>query len=268
MSEQPLSDCDPRPEALSASILDRYRAVVRASREKAGDLRFGRRTVAISTIAQQFYCEKAVQFGCERPLPPTRSMIDGTAGHEVVASLGVPMTHEEAVAQAVIEREAPLCIYEFRIGWEHEGVTVTGLVDEAWFRGGAIELVAERKFSGNPGIHRPYMVQAALYCLGLGAMGFSTRNTRYRISVFERGCHECPELASGDCPVLAGRSSTAAECAGAGHSELFSFDREQTTRDLDWALQFWRNEREAEPTTSPGRCRACRYRTVCDAAGP
>lgn len=264
--EQPAPDRDSRSRALSTDILNRYRSAVRASREKPADLRFGRRTVAISTIAQQFYCEKAVQFGCERPLPPTQSMKDGSAGHDVVAALGVPMTHGEAVLQAVIQREAPLCIYEFRIAWEHDGVSVTGLVDEAWFRGGDVELVAERKFSGRPGIYHSYRVQAGLYCLGLGEMGFGTADALYRVSVFQRGCHECESLASGDCPVLIGESSHAAGCQGAGVSEVFPFDREETTRDLDWALQFWRNGREAEATTSPGRCRVCRYRAVCDSA--
>ena len=260
--------CTANDEAssLALGVLERYRTIVRISRDKPADLRFGRRTVAISTIAQQFYCEKAVQFSFERPLPPTRSMRDGSSGHDVVAALGVPVTHEEAVQQAVVAREEPICIYEFRIGWEHNGVTVLGFVDEAWFQGGNVDLVAERKFSGSPGIHRPYKVQATLYCLGLHGMGFGTDAARYRVSVFQRACHACADLASGECPVLSGGSSDPTRCAGTGLSQVFPFDKEQALHELDWALQFWRNEREAEPTPSPGRCRACRYRRMCDAA--
>ncbi len=87
-SERPA--CSPNDEVstLSLGILERYRTIIRASREKPADLRFGRRTVPVSAIAQQFYCEKAVQFSYERPLPPTQSMKDGSTGHEVVAALG------------------------------------------------------------------------------------------------------------------------------------------------------------------------------------
>ncbi len=178
----------------------------------------------------------------------------------------MPTTHEEAVRQAIIEREVPVCIYEFRIGWEHNGVTVLGFVDEAWFQGGNVDLVAERKFSGSPGIYRPYKVQAGLYCLGLSEMGFGTEAARYRVSVFQRTCHTCADLASGECPVLSGGLSDPIRCAGTGLSQVFPFDREQALSELDWALQFWRNERDAEPTPSPGRCKACRYRRMCNAA--
>ncbi|MFW6056694.1 MAG: hypothetical protein ACOC9B_05245 [Chloroflexota bacterium] len=193
-------------------------------------------------------------------------MRDGSTGHDVVAALGVPMTHEEAVQQAFIAREEPVCIYEFRIGWEYKGVTVLGFVDEAWFLNGNVHLVAERKFSGSPGIYRPYRVQAGLYCLGLNEMGFTTEGSRYRISVFQRACHTCAHLASGECPVLSGGLSDQTHCTGTGLSQVFPFDSEQALSELDWALQFWRNEREAEPTPSSGRCKACRYSRICDDA--
>ena len=258
---------DPQTEGvLAQQILERYREAIRASRENEPVLRYGRRTLAVSTLAQQFYCEKAVQFSIERPFAPTAEMQSGTAGHEAVAALGVPMTPEEAVAAAVVERVRPLCVYEFRIGWRHSGVTITGFVDEAWFSGGSVALVAERKFSGSLGIYTPYHVQAGLYCLGLGEMGFGTDSTHYRVSVFKRECHRCERLAAGDCLLLSGEAGQQECPQGAGISQVFPFEREQTVRNLDWAMEFWTGEREAEPTTSPGRCRSCRYRRVCDSS--
>ncbi len=255
-----------RQAALAGDILTRYERVVRAARSGVSTLRFGRHTVAVSSIAQQFYCEKAVQLGIERPLAPTQEMRNGTTGHEAVAALGVPMTHEEAVSQALVEREKPLCIYEFRIGWQHNGVTVTGFVDEAWFRGGGVDLVAERKFSGSLGVYSTYHVQAGLYCLGLGEMGFDTSSTLYRINVFKRECYNCDRLASGDCAILSGETASYTCERGSCISQSFPFDREQVQNDLDWALQFWTGEREAQPTTSEARCRACRYKRVCDSS--
>ncbi len=259
-------DAPGKTRALTQEILERYREAVRASRENEPALRYGRRTLAVSTLAQQFYCEKAVQLSIERPFAPTAEMQSGTAGHEAVAALGVPMTAEEAVAAATVKRIRPLCVYEFRIGWRYNGVTILGFVDEAWFSAGNVVLVAERKFSGSLGIHTPYHVQAGLYCLGLGEMGFATHSTHYRVSVFKRECHRCERLAGGDCLLLSGEAGQQ-ECGqGAGISQVFPFEREQTARNLDWAMEFWTGEREAEPTTSPGRCRSCRYRRVCNSS--
>ena len=262
-----MTDCDDSPIAsgLAGEILDRYRQVYRASREGEALLRYGRRTVPVSTIAQQFYCEKAVQYSIEQPRAPTSEMLSGIAGHEAVAALGIAMPAEQAVVEAVAAREQPLCIYEFRIGWRHDGVTVLGFVDEAWFRGGSVELVAERKFSGSLTVHAPYHVQAGLYCLGLGEMGFNTERCRYRISVFKRECHDCGLLKAGDCPGTAADAQSFACDRGACASEEFPFDRESTLCDLNWALGFWTWEREAEPTEHATRCRTCRYRYVCDA---
>lgn len=245
-------------------ILARYRQVYRASREGEPLLRYGRRTVPVSTIAQQFYCEKAVQYSIERPQAPTREMLCGIAGHEAVSSQGAALSPEQAVVEAVAAREKPVCLYEFRIGWRHAGVTVLGFVDEAWFQQGDVMLVAERKFSGGLSINRPYHVQAGLYCLGLGEMGFGTERCRYRISVFKRECHDCVLLPSGVCPAAVAAGEYACDRGGCVTQE-FDFDRDAVLRDLNWALGFWTWEREAEPTEHTSRCRYCRYRHVCDA---
>ncbi len=254
----------PPPEP-AIHILQRYRQVYRSSREGEALLRYGRRTVPVSTIAQQFYCEKAVQYSIEQPRAPTAEMRSGLAGHEAVASLGVPMTAEQAVVEAVAAREKPICLYEFRIGWRHGGVTVLGFLDEAWFKEGSVVLVAERKFSGSLSIHTPYHVQAALYCLGLGEMGFNTEHCRYRISVFKRDCHACGLLEEGTCPGTAAEARSYSCEQGACVTQEFPFDRESTIDDLNWALSYWTYEREAEPTKLASRCRSCRYRHMCDA---
>lgn len=255
----------PAASELADSILQRYRQVYRASREGEPLLRHGRRSVAVSTIAQQFYCEKAVQLSIERPRAPTPEMLYGLAGHEAVASLGVALPHEEAIAEAVAARELPVCMYEFRIGWRHGDVTVLGFVDEAWFQNGSVALVAERKFSSSLYIHTPYHVQAALYCLGLGEMGFNTDDSRYRISVFKRECHDCARLRDGGCPGAAADARSFTCEQGACTIQEFPFDRDGALCDLNWALEYWTFEREAQPTSQPTRCLTCRHRQVCDA---
>ena len=149
-------------------ILSRYQDVTSRLPEKKGSLRFDRCSVSVSAIAQQFYCEKALEFSFVKPAPRTQKMKDGEAGHENVSITARPLTREEAIQEASVPRKAAVCIYEFSIAWEHHGVTLVGNVDEAWFREASVELVTERKFSGSLKIYQPYHVQAGLYCLGLG----------------------------------------------------------------------------------------------------
>ena len=249
---------------LAQDILSRYREVLRVSRERESLLRFGRRTIAVSSIAQQFYCEMALHLSILRPKRPTTEMQSGTAGHEAVAALGVPMTHEESIEQAIVERERPLCIYEFRIGWEHNGVPILGFVDEAWFQEGRVEMVAERKFSRSLGIYEPYHVQAGLYCLGLGEMGFDTSHAQYCVTVFQRECHDCAMLGSGDCPLQNGGTPSYQCERGAGISACYPFDSEKTVSNLEWALEYWTYDREPLATPSPRKCKSCRWKAHCD----
>ena len=151
---------------IASEILSKYKEVMNRVFESKGKLRSGRNAISISSIAQQYYCEKAVELNHEHPLPPTQKMKQGEAGHESVTTLAEPASKEECFKEALVEREKPVCIYELGIAWEYKGIPIIGLVDEAWFREGNVELVVERKFSNSLKIYSPYHVQAQLYCLG------------------------------------------------------------------------------------------------------
>lgn len=228
-----------------------------------GSLRFGRRALSVSSIAKQFYCEKSLELDYEHPLPPTERMQKGEAGHESITTLAKPISKEESIKEALVKREKPLCIYEFSIAWEHNSVPIIGHVDEAWFREGNVDLVVERKFSNRLSVYSPYHVQAQLYCLGLGEMGFNNIDTQYKIMVFKRSCFDCPNLAPGSCPIFIG-DTTEFECdKGECISFTYQFDRANIIKDLDWAMNFWHGKREAIPTKVKAKCRACQHKELC-----
>ncbi|MFC1871659.1 hypothetical protein ACFLYF_04590 [Chloroflexota bacterium] len=228
-----------------------------------GNLRFGRSTVSISSIASQYYCEKKLELRNEHPLPPTKTMIKGEAGHEAVTTLAVPISKEESIQEAWEPREKPLCIYEFSIGWIHNGVPIIGLVDEAWFRGGTVDIVVERKFSNNLSVYSPYHVQAQLYCLGLGEMGFDNKSTHYRIMVCKRSCIECVKLKDNTCGI-SNTEKTEFQCnSGGAIAYSYPFNKDKIVKDLDWALDYWTGRREAVPTKNRAKCRVCEYHSQC-----
>jgi CRISPR/Cas system-associated exonuclease Cas4 (RecB family) len=249
---------------IEKDILSRYRSLYdNLPAKRGGHLRFGNSLLRVSDIASQYYCEKKLQLRYEYPLPPTQRMIDGEAGHEAVTSLAEPLTREEAIEAAVEEREKPICLYEFNIGWKHKDVPIIGKVDEAWFRGGNVDLVVERKFSNSLKVYNPYHIQAQLYCLGLGEMGFNNGNTKYRIMVFKRSCYECHKLVDNSCPIFElGRAQFQCDM-GVTRAYLYVFDKTTITRDLDWALEYWLCQRDAIPSQNKAKCKACEYNEIC-----
>ena len=196
-------------------------------------------------------------------MPPTEQMKKGQVAHEAAATLGLEISKEQSITDAVTEREEAIFICEFKIAWIHKGIPIIGMVDEAWFRGGNVDLVVERKFSNNLSVYSPYHVQAQLYCLGLGEMGFNNESTDYRIIVLKRSCHECEKLPDRTCPIFKLDKADFNCDNGEAKAFTYPFNKEKIIGDLDWALDFWQNKRQAIPTKNPAKCRVCEYGKMC-----
>jgi len=249
---------------IAEQILSKYNTLFENLPEQgSGNLRFGRNLISVSAISGQYYCEKKLELESEYPLPPSERMLTGEAGHEAATSFAEPVSKEEGIALAVEEREEALPLFEFNIGWRHNGIPIIGRVDEAWFRSGNIDFVIERKFSNTLTVYQSYHIQAQLYCLGLGEMGFSTDPTAYRIVIFKRSCYECTKLIARSCPIF-DVTNTDFRCeAGEVKAWIYPFNKEGIVSDLEWALGFWLCEREAIPTGTRAKCRVCEYNSIC-----
>lgn len=244
-------------------ILERYQAILDTISQAGGDLRFERSAVGIADIAQQHYCEKALQLSYEHPMLPTERMTQGKEGHAAVTSLATLVTAQQAIRDALRVGRAPTCIYDFGVGWKHKGVPILGRIDEVWFMGGSVQLVVERKFTDSLRAFPSHHIQARLYCLGLGEMGFDTSSTKYKLMILKRSCFSCSQLELRTCPIVDGEL-TAYRCdEGEARAMTFPFEKSKIVRDLDWALDFWLGARRAVPTTKPGKCRVCDYQDYC-----
>jgi len=248
---------------LEKQILKGYENII-SGLPPVGNLRFGRKMVRVSDIAKQYYCEKALELSYLKPLPQTKRMAEGVKGHVAIASTAKPMTHEEAVKEAVVPREKPFCLYEFNIAWLSQSIPIIGNVDEAWFKQGNVDLVVERKFTNKLDVYSSYHVQAQLYCLGLGEMGFNNMSARYRISLMKSSCHNCAELTALTCPTITCEAD--AHICGKGESKAFvyPFDKQPVITNLEWALDFWIGKRDAIPTINKAKCASCSYKTTCE----
>lgn len=245
-------------------ILEQYQAIFQDPAALSRKLRFGRGIVSISDIAQQYYCEKALELNYEHPLEQTDEMRDGAAGHETSTALAIPVSKEQAMRDAVRKRKKPICIYEFGITWNHMGVPILGRVDEVWFRGGNVDFVVERKFTDVLRPYGTYHVQARLYCLGLEEMGFKTSSTLYTIMTFKRSCFHCEMLALKSCNILTNERSHFSCDKGEAKTFTYPYNRDEAVKELSWALDYWLGRREAIPSKNPAKCRACRQRIRCE----
>jgi len=248
---------------LEKQILESYETIM-AGLPRVGQLRFGRKMVRVSDIAKQYYCERALELSYLKPLPQTKRMAEGEKGHAAISSTAKPMTHEEAVKEAIQPRKKPFCLYEFNIAWLSKDVPIVGNVDEAWFRQGNIDLVVERKFTNKLDVYSSYHIQAQLYCLGLGEMGFNNTNTQYRIALMKRSCHDCIELSALTCPTITCEAEYHSCSKGESKAFVFPFERKPVIIDLEWALDFWVGQRDAVPTTNRAKCNSCSYKTSCE----
>jgi hypothetical protein len=252
---------------ITNTILSKYDAVFNNLPEKGkGHLRFGRSMVSISNIAAQFYCEQKLDLASEHPVAPTEQMQKGIEAHEAAATLGMAVSKEEAVKDAMAEREEAIFICEFKIALIHNSVPIIGMVDEAWFRGGNVGLVVERKFSNTLTVYNPYHVQAQLYCLGLGEMGFNISSTMYKIMIFKLSCRQCDKLLDRTCPIFVLDGGKINCGQGEVVEHIYPMNKARIRQDLDWALDFWLNKRQAIPTKVQAKCRACEYSGMCDSS--
>ena len=51
-----------------------------------------------------------------------------------------------------------------------------------------------------------------------------------------------------------------------GNAKVFlhELDLHAFEEQLDWAIDFWKNERELIPTRNPNKCQSCEYSTECE----
>lgn len=248
----------------SKTILARYNAVLDALNDSEYKLRFGRVTISIADIAQQYFCEKELELDYKYPQEQTEDMSVGKEGHENITSLATLVTKEQAIEDAVAVRKKPICIYEFGLAWRYKAVPILGRVDEVWFQNGRVVSIAERKFTNSLHTYRDHHVQARQYCLGLDKMGFEISSTTYDIMTFTRSCHDCVKLTDRSCTIFTHNKNTYRCKKGEAKVFSFPFDRDKAIEELDWALGFWLEERNAIPSDNPAKCSACRRRDACD----
>ena len=248
-----------------------------------GVLRHGRALLWPSTIAGQWYCELKTHLEHAHPelLVDAAALDDGTEGHGALAGAGVPATPVEIAAAVAAGEEVQA--FEWLLEGAHGGVPIRGKPDLVDAAGGAARLVYEFKFSRSDRVWPSQHVQARVYGRLLELAGLDVRDLVTVIVLFPplpRDLADDP-LRAREAAVArladAGTLDDVERLARHGRDEILRHGHEELTlrrqdfrlglarydprlaqANLDWALAYWRGEREPVANAGiPGKCRAC-----------
>jgi len=225
-------------------------------------LRLDQAFVTASQIAEQYFCEKKLEMVYERGEIETEPKRTGSEGHETLQAESIPSTWEEVFQKvmsggAVVAQELPLIA-------RHDGLVLAGRPDIVVFKDRQPLLILECKFTKSRTPQNSHHVQAGVYAKLLENMGFDSSQLRYVIALVS------PELKT-DPTLFTRLLKTSTETASLpSHLEFeggiickYDYDSELAVANIEWALEYWKGNRDAIPTRNPNKCRSCEYSKEC-----
>ena len=235
-----------------------------------GGVRFGLPWIPISSLAEQFYCEAKVDFEYKFGRVPTPAKEEGTELHEGIIEME-PTTPRDLVRSI---SQKPFCICTFPVFARVEGIMILGIPDAVLFkRSRPSHLIELKTTSGDvKRIWRDQVVQVKSYGFAMELMGFGCeslqlsliRVSKQRITdeLKERLLDETTDaFLQGD--VAGAEMRLNRRIGGPVKIHLFDYNRSDALKDVLWAKDYWLGNREAIPTTSPSKCRACEFSVDC-----
>ncbi len=243
-------------------------------------LRFELNCLWPSEIADQLYCEYKVHLKRTHPevLLDLPALDAGEAGHTALTA-ELPAISPEAIDRA-IEEGKRLAVCEWTMEGLCLGVKLRGRPDLFSFEGKEARLMLDFKFSKATRVFPGQKLQASLYALMAGSMGFDTAHLWYGVVLFPRTpaaskserlqafardgtLRQVSEQCEAERRRRGDKGRTATVRGQGWQAEMWRFDRAAVERELAPLLTYWLGERGAVPQTSSERkCIACPLNAV------
>lgn len=241
-----------------------FLALRQQAEESSKEFRFGRTVVPISRIAKQFYCEKSLEFSELETALLTPDAIELSENHKLSMQKGdeghtsdLPFVLKKSEKDIWIgafqeNRRTPISVHEFYGIFQIDGVFVNGSIDSVVFLKGKALSISEYKFRSFLRLYDTDRIQANLYGLLLYNLGFDTSDLLIRAACFHPDDRlealVMNKLFPGEIRMV---------------QEDYKFDFSEAMKNIAWALQFWKSEREAIFTSHMGKCNKCEYFENC-----
>ena len=228
----------------------------------SGRLRFDRSLVIASDVASQFYCEKKVEMQYLHGKVETEAKTVGTQAHLNLTQDSVKVKRAELWRK--IYGAKPVFALEMFLLAKYGDVLLAGKPDSVFFKQGSPLVVFEYKFSRSSVAYPSYHVQAQTYGVLLANMGFDTSQLFYAIVVADPETKGSRQLRRDVVhTVVANPAKTALHSIEGAKIYVNKLDFVCAEMDLRWALEYWKQTREAKATTSQSKCDRCEYQTYC-----
>lgn len=242
------------------------RKEIAEKREKEeSELRFNNSFIIASDIAEQFFCEKKVEMRYIHGDVETEAKTIGTEAHDKLLEDSVKIGRKELWQK--IHGKRPIFALEMHLLAKHKEVVLAGRPDSVLFQNGYPLIVFEYKFTKSKTAYMTYHVQAGTYGILLRNMGFDISRLFYAIVLADPKARNDKHLKQKvvDVVVKNGPKEAALEIENV-IVYLHKFNQNDAEKDLDWAIEFWKNSREAVPTNNSNKCKNCEYKVECKSA--
>lgn len=231
------------------------------------------KTIPVSTIAQQWYCEKQVDLsikypGIQESSPFTES---GKIGHAELESQSKSYTDEEV--EEHVSKGKPISIAERPLSTTYKTWTIMGKPDYVEFRGKKAKLLIEFKFSRTGRIFDSYIIQLNMYGFLLDRNGFDTSElycaavcfpvqdtSDKQLDIYQMEFSGMKKKVVQRCKkLIRKKENKISEKNDEFTLLLYKFPIGLAISKLDWALQYWTKQRKPIPTKYEKKCSLCQY---------
>lgn len=158
----------------------------------------------------------------------------------------------------------PVFALEMLLLAKHKDVILAGRPDSVLFQNGYPLIVFEYKFSKSRIAYMTHHVQARTYGILLRNMGFDTSRLFYAIAIVDPNARDDRELKRKVVGAIIknGPKEAVLEMENAS-IHFHKFDQAKSEKDVDWAVDFWKESREAIPTRNTNKYKNCEYKREC-----
>jgi hypothetical protein len=237
--------------------------VIQKSMKGEGELRFGNPFIKASDIASQYFCEKKVEMQHLHDEIETERKTLGTEAHEKLLEDSVKIKRKDLWKE--IYREKPVFALEMPLLAKYKNLILAGQPDSVLFMRGLPLVISEYQFRSQRD-YLSYHVQARTYGMLLKSMGFDVSKLFYAIVVADLRAKDDDQLKVRVVDtILKNRRKETVLTTENAVIYLKKFNPNEAEQNLDWAIELWKEQREAIPTRNQNKCRSCEYKTECDA---
>jgi len=228
-----------------------------------GELRFGNLLIKASDVASQYFCEKKVEMQYLYGEIETETKNQGTEAHEKLLEGSEEVSRQKL--WKMIQGKKPVFALELLLLAKYKGLVLAGRPDCILFEKGFPLIIFEYKFSRSQIDYLSYHVQARTYGILLKSMGFDISKLFYAIVVADRRAKDDDQLKVRVVDIiLKNRLKETVLTTENAVIYLNKFNPNEAELALDWAVEFWKGQREATQTMNPNKCRSCEYNADCE----